>query len=170
MGITEEQRQERLWARIEPDGVCWRWTGTLTRTGYGQINWRGKTRRVHQVVWELLIGPLPEGLEPDHLCRVRECANPDCIEWVTPEENKRRSHYARGTANFNGAKTHCPQGHEYGPENTRRDKKNRRYCLTCLRNKAAARRASWTPEQLAEKRAKDRAYYYTKLAAQVAMD
>jgi hypothetical protein len=164
MMVTDAQREERLWARVEPDGICWRWTGNTTKSGYGQITWKNRTRKVHQVVWELLIGPCPEGLEPDHLCQVRHCCNPDCIEWVTPEENKRRMHAARGTQNWNGAKTHCPQQHEYTPENTRRDKKNRRYCLACMRDKAAARRASWTPEELEAKRTADRSYYRSKTA------
>jgi hypothetical protein len=159
---TDEAREESLWARIEPDGICWRWAGaTFKKGGYGQIGWKGRTRKVHQVVWELLIGPIPEGLEPDHLCRVRVCCNPDCIEWVTPEENKRRMHAARGTQNWNGAKTHCPQNHEYTPENTGVSR-GRRYCKTCNRNKVNARRVSWTPEEWEAKKARDRAYYYAK--------
>jgi hypothetical protein len=137
-GWSDEAREKALWARIEPDGICWRWGGPLTQNGYGQVGWKGKYRKVHQVVWELLVGPLPEGLEPDHLCRVRHCCNPDCLEWVTPEENKRRMRAARGIRNANGAKTHCPMLHEYTPENTYRDKKNRRYCRACNRRRGAA--------------------------------
>jgi hypothetical protein len=165
MMVTDAQREERLWARVEPDGICWRWTGDTTKSGYAVVTWKGKIWRVHRLIWEKLVGPCPEGLEPDHLCRVRHCVNPDCIEWVTPEENKRRMHVARGTQTWNGAKTHCPQDHEYTPENTGRDKKNRRYCKTCNREKANKRRISWTYEEWEAKKAKDRAYYYAKVAA-----
>lgn len=139
--ITQAERERRLWARLELRGTCWVWVGPHDKAGYGRVKWHNKNRCVHQVVWELLKGPRPLGLESDHLCRVRDCANPDHIEFVTRRENIARARMARGKDNFNGAKTHCPQGHEYSETNTTIKPDGRRRCKQCHRDEAAARRA-----------------------------
>lgn len=144
MGITQQQRIERFWARVEPTGFCWLWTAGCFESGYGQVKWFNRSRKAHQVAWELLVGPVPEGLEPDHLCRVRNCINPDHIEWVTHAENTARAHMARGAASRNGRKTHCKLGHEFTPENTRIDPKGRRVCRACHRAKESARQSAST--------------------------
>lgn len=75
---------------------CWIWTGTLDNHGYGQVAiGGGRITRVHRVVYRLLVGPIPDGMEPDHLCRARACARPDHLEPVTHRENMRRSRAAR---------------------------------------------------------------------------
>ena len=84
--------------RIDPSG-CWIWTGSLNREGYGRISWRGRTERAaHRVSYALLRGPLLEGLELDHLCRVRPCVNPDHLEQVTSQVNILRGKAARDSA------------------------------------------------------------------------
>ncbi len=69
----------------EPNSGCWFWLGALSR-GYGSL----KNARAHRVAYEMTIGPIPEGLVIDHLCRVTSCVNPDHLEAVTQAENVRR--------------------------------------------------------------------------------
>lgn len=124
--------ESRLWPKVEV-GLCWEWTGSLTSNGYGYIRWDRKFCRVHRVVWELLVGPLPEGLEPDHLCRNRKCCNPDHLEWVTHRENTLRGNSPHA---ISARKTQCPHGHLYDEKNTYVTPDGRRRCRKCLAAKA----------------------------------
>lgn len=108
--------------RVDDSG-CWIWTACTHQFGYGEFRFRGKCARAHRVAYELLVGPIPEGLTIDHLCRVRNCVNPAHLEPVTFAENVRR-----GAA----AITHCPHGHEYTEANTLHQR-GRRNCRTCRR-------------------------------------
>lgn len=87
----------RVMERVEVDEEgCWLWPGAL-RQGYGAVmtgSRRDGDRRVrdcHLVTWEHFEGAVPEGLELDHLCRVRHCCNPGHLEPVTSAENTRRA-------------------------------------------------------------------------------
>lgn len=124
---TFVERLERYTDRTE---TCWLWTGAKSN-GYGQLGVDGKNRLVHRLSYELYIGPIPEGLIIDHLCRVRHCLNPDHLEVVTQREN-----ILRGTAPTaqNARKTHCKHGHPFDEQNTYVHN-NGRYCRAC----AAAR-------------------------------
>jgi hypothetical protein len=121
------QAEERLAKRkqIDPETGCWVYTGHRDADGYGKIWIAGKTCRVHRVSYQLLIGPIPPGLQLDHLCRVRPCFNPAHLEPVTNEENSRRSGLNQRP------RTHCPRGDEYTEENTYRDRKGYGSCRTC---------------------------------------
>lgn len=77
-------------ALIDP-GDCWLWTGTIRPDGYGQVTVGRKQQRAHRLVYELLVGPIPEGLTLDHLCRNPPCVNPDHLEPVTLKINIERS-------------------------------------------------------------------------------
>lgn len=81
----------RVGYRVEPATGCWLWTGA-TSHGYGRVGIAG-TRRIapaHRVYYEREYGPIPNGVEPDHLCRRRACVNPDHMELVTRQVNARR--------------------------------------------------------------------------------
>jgi hypothetical protein len=71
-------------------GFCWEWTGSLMTDGYGQKCHGGRYVAAHRLVYEALVGPVPEGLELDHLCGNPSCVNPDHLEPVTHQENMRR--------------------------------------------------------------------------------
>jgi len=122
----------KILARLEPipEAGCFVWTGAESGKGYGTVYFNGKTRRVHRVVYEHLIGPIPDGLEIDHLCRNKLCSNVFHLEAVTT-----RTNVLRGVAPtaVNDRKTHCIRGHEFTPENTklRKSRPSYRQCRTC---------------------------------------
>jgi hypothetical protein len=133
---------DRLMSKIspEPNSGCWLWLSTCS-DGYGQIRKDGKYVQAHRVAYELIRGPIPIGLELDHLCRVRCCVNPFHLEAVTHPENLRRSplvgkHQNRSNQNRN--KTHCPYGHPLDGTNKRGD----RYCRECNRHRYWRSKAS----------------------------
>lgn len=135
--------EERLWPKVDktsdPNG-CWLWTGAVnggSKGGYGLI-WTYTERdeeghrlqhfgRVHVVVYELLVGPVPEGHVLDHVwtrgCRNRHCCNPEHLEAVTQAVNVVR------TVDKN--QHYCPKWHERTPENTEVLRSGYRRCLTC---------------------------------------
>lgn len=114
----------------EPNSGCWLWMAALNHKGYGVFEGRAnKKQMAHRFAFEWHIGPIPEGLELDHLCRVRCCVNPRHLEPVTKLENLRRS----AVGIVNRSKTHCPQGHEYTPENIVRKASGGRGCRACQR-------------------------------------
>lgn len=125
--------RERLLSKavINFETGCWEWTASKTGDGYGQLRAEGTMRRAHRVAYELIEGPIPEGLQLDHLCRVRHCINPAHLEPVTPVENMRRAPVSVSV--INAAKTRCDAGHEFTPENTYLRPKGRRGCRTCNR-------------------------------------
>lgn len=92
----------------------------------------------HRYAYEHFIGPIPEGLQVDHLCRVRNCVNPDHLEAVTCRENVLRGD---GVAAANARATHCPQGHAYDEANTYTWTNGGRHCRACARIKTREQRA-----------------------------
>lgn len=116
----------------EPNTGCWLWTACINTSGYAGLWWDGKKREAHRVVYELAVGPVPAGLQLDHLCRVRSCVNPEHLEPVTPKENV---HRGMGTAGIHFRKTHCVNGHKFDELNTRKTKEGWRVCRACKRNR-----------------------------------
>jgi len=117
------------------DTSCWVWIKSKDSSGYGTIGINKKTWSVHRVAYELWKGPIPEGLEIDHLCQTKACCNPAHLEAVSHAENVRRMEKTKPLKNKigwrNKEKTHCPQGHEYTPENTYVSRRGSRTCKTC---------------------------------------
>jgi hypothetical protein len=79
-----------FWAKVDKSGDCWVWTSVMHR-GYGVYGSRARRRKAHRWAWEFANGPVPAGLEIDHLCRNRACVRPDHLEPVTHAENVRRA-------------------------------------------------------------------------------
>lgn len=128
----------RFWSYVDRTGSCWNWTGATSKDGYGIILVRRETKYAPRHAWELMHGPMPEGLEPDHLCRNRACVNPDHLEPVSHRENVLRGESPTAK---NARKTHCKLGHEFTEENTYiTPSTGGRNCRTCLGVAAARRR------------------------------
>lgn len=134
--------KDRILEKTTPGwGGCIIWTGG-TSDGYGVLSVNSFGRVAHRALYEILIGPVPEGMELDHTCHTesldcpggrcihRRCVNPHHLEPVTPVENKMRG---RSPVVANAFKTHCPQGHEYTDENTYRKSNGQRLCRECRR-------------------------------------
>lgn len=90
-----EEEKERFWANVDRSGSCWLWTGPISSTGYGGVQWQGRRANAHKVAYVMERGPVPKGLQLDHLCRVRRCVNPIHLEPVTNAVNTRRGARAK---------------------------------------------------------------------------
>jgi hypothetical protein len=138
--------EERFWAKVRTTDTCWVWMGGRHSRGYGTF-WNGQRRLpAHRWAYEHFVGPIPEGLEIDHLCRNIACVNPEHLEPVTHAENVRRGMAAFGIRQRAARITHCPHGHEYTPENTRVNYQGR-FCRACGRARAAEKQAREVAER-----------------------
>lgn len=130
----------RFWSKVDFSGDCWRWLAHIDRsTGYARVNYRRKARGAHRVAYALRYGRFPQHLTIDHVkvrgCLFRDCQNTSHMEVVTNEVNASRADA------WQSRKTHCPQGHEYTPENTYKLRNGFfgfRQCVTCTRARSAA--------------------------------
>lgn len=134
--------EARFWAKVERRGPddCWLWTAGLNN-GYGTIyGGRRSPLRAHRVAYELLVGPIPDGLTLDHLCRNRRCVNPAHLEPVSNRENILRG---ESFSAEQARRTHCPSGHPLEGDNLRPDqsKQGKRACRLCAAIQQRERRA-----------------------------
>lgn len=134
-----QQRTRRIkfgahWTACVEEGAggCLLWTGQIDKAGYGR---RGG-RLAHRLVYEMEVGPVPDALPLDHLCRVTRCVNPLHLEPVSQRENLLRSPLT--FQGRNARKTHCPQGHPYDEANTYRPPRGGRICRACSRARRTA--------------------------------
>lgn len=111
--MTQPSAADRFWAKVEVTEDCWVWGGYLT-DGYGKMMWNRRQGQAHRFAYESFVGPIPDSLTIDHLCRNRACVNPAHMEPVTQQENVLRG---VGVGAINGAKTHCKWGHSLSGEN-----------------------------------------------------
>lgn len=129
--------RERFERNIKKDAAtgCWLWTASVSRGGYAYMQSESREKRVpaHRISYELHRGAIPEGLQIDHLCRVRRCVNPDHLEPVTAAENTRRGRAGEINHLRNLAKTTCRHGHLLTPENTYVRPSGFRECRECVR-------------------------------------
>jgi hypothetical protein len=126
--------EARFWAKVDTSGDgCWIWGGYIGPSGYGRA-YAGPSyyRAAHRMAYEFARGPIPEGLQIDHLCRNRACVKPDHLEAVTQTENVRRGLRGR-------LLTVCAKGHDYTPENTYTSPAGNRACRKCRTARSNAR-------------------------------
>jgi len=125
--------RERFWEKVDATGDCWLWTGHLNSGGYGQFRTgrpgeRRRTVLAHRWAWAALIGPIPEGFEPDHQCRQRPCVYVGghiVLETITKNRGYRHA-----------VRTHCFKGHPLTGKNLQLRMSGGRLtrrCATCHR-------------------------------------
>ncbi len=137
----EQHKNERNYV-LDFNG-CWRWASHLKPNGYAsRIFYKdGKPKRVYMHRWfyEKLVGPISPGLTIDHLCKTKDCVNPNHLEPVLHRTNNLRGNSA---AAVNARKTHCPQGHALSANNITPYfvKNRRRECRLCRNTKQNLRK------------------------------
>lgn len=139
---TKPSIEERFWRKVDKSGPasrlgtrCWIWTGMLSPKGYGQFR-SPISIMAHRNSYAFANGPIPDGLELDHLCRNRSCVNPDHLEAVDHATNVRRGN--GGPDKY--PRTSCRNGHPYTNENTIIRPDGGRRCKICQKAHRARNR------------------------------
>jgi hypothetical protein len=130
---------DRFWAKVKKGPSCWEWMAGKTSEGYGAFAVTPRTQvKAHRFAYEQIIGPIPDGLHLDHLCRNRGCVNPSHVEPVTPGEN-----VLRGVSipALNARRTACALGHQFSVV-MRGKRAGKRYCVECQNQARRVRRAA----------------------------
>lgn len=131
MAVGDARLPNRFWSKVRVVGECWLWVGSRCSRGYGRFWWAERLWLSHRAAYTALTGPIPTGLQIDHLCRNRACCNPTHLEPVTNRENSLRG---VGAGAVNAAKSICVSGHPFSPENTyMRPDRLGRMCRECRR-------------------------------------
>jgi hypothetical protein len=140
-----------------PSG-CWIWTASVDDCGYGNFAAEPpRSMRAHKWIYQHMVGMVPEGLELDHLCRVRNCVNWRHLEAVTHRENMIRADFKNNRRKRVPAVT-CPNGHAYTGARSYDNKSQR--CRVC----ANAARKRWEDKNRERRRAHWLNFYYRKQA------
>ena len=119
---------DRVLNRVSRDDStgCWVWLGCVQANGYARMTIGGRTQYAHRVSYEAFVGPIPEGLFLDHLCRNTRCVNPAHLEPVTNRENNMRGVHPWVLAS---KASHCVRGHKQ-PETGRH--RTSGICIACI--------------------------------------
>jgi hypothetical protein len=136
--LGPERLPAHLLSKIRRNAItgCWEWLGARDTRGYGNIRVARGVRKVHRVLYELLRGPLRDGYDCDHLCRVPWCVRPDHLEAVPHLVNVRRGDAMWKPGARQRAKRRCPFGHPYSRRNTYiQPSTGGRACRTCARER-----------------------------------
>lgn len=127
--------EEKFWTKVEPSGFCWQWVGPGGRYGNTYVPATRSTAPARRVAYALLVGPIPDGLTIDHLCRNTRCVNPDHMELVPLSENVKRRYGPTQTGV-------CRRGqHVFAGENVGISHRGGRFCRECRRQRQRDRRA-----------------------------
>lgn len=128
-----EAADKRWWANAEQTDGCWLWQGSVNADGYGTI-WNGERNRLaHRYGYEMLVGPIPAGMELEHVCTTRLCVKPTHLSVATHATNM--GHLA--------PRNLCKNGHPLVPGNVYRyPSSGARLCVTCH----PERRPNWFPD------------------------
>jgi len=131
---------QRFWNFVCKNTIdeCWLWIGGKHELGYGRFYLNGDKVPAHRFSYILAYGQIPKGIVIDHLCRTPSCVNPLHLEAVTQRVNMSRGVIQERFKKWAASITHCPQGHEYTPENTQ-VYKNNRTCKECRRIRKRAK-------------------------------
>lgn len=115
------------------DSGCVVWIASRNNSGYGTFNVGVRSTVAHRWSYEYHVGPIPDGLDLDHLCRNRACVYPEHLEPVTTSANLLRG---VDVGQANAVKTHCPANHPYSGANlyVPPSRPNNRMCRTCRRD------------------------------------
>lgn len=132
---------ERFWSKVDKSGECWLWCAGLNHRGYGLFTPRhGKRIRAHRFAYRITIGPIPPGMEIDHVrargCTSTACVNPRHLEAVPQRINNLRS---ESPSARHARQTHCVHGHPFDIANTRIDRHGARRCRACERTRKTAK-------------------------------
>lgn len=127
--------EARFWRRVDKSKSCWEWHSDGSK-GYGRFALYGRMEQAHRVAWELVKGPIPSGMQIDHICRNRLCVNPDHLEPVTAKVNYLRG---VGVGAINARKTTCHRGHPLAGDNICQTELPRRKCRECRNLRARAK-------------------------------
>lgn len=149
--LYDPRLPKRFWAKVIVEqharmaSACWTWVGSYDWEGYGQSNRKGQVLKAHRMAWLALVGPIPDDLQLDHLCRLRACIRPAHLDPVTQRENILRG---IGPSARNARKTLCDSGHPLSDSNLRITSCGKRECVECRRE--------WNRENMRVNRARNR--------------
>ena len=131
---------EKFWEKVNKNGPipeyrpdfdpCWLWTAAVNAKGYGVMCVKNGSTLAHVISYNIHVGQIHSGMQIDHLCRVRNCVNPNHLEVVTPRVNVHRGF---GPTAVHARKTHCPKGHPYSGDNLYLSPRGNRQCRECVR-------------------------------------
>lgn len=146
MPYPEHRKQktiaERFWPKVKKTDGCWLWMGGKSDSGYGRFGLGTRKDGIaiaHRVAWELINGPIPEGMLLLHRCDTPSCVNPGHLFLGSQQENMMDCHQKKRF--FNQRKTHCQKGHEFTLQNTHYNKNGGRVCRACDNERTKARYA-----------------------------